>query len=787
MKQLIAILLCLVAAMASGQTVTIPAQKVPVSGLEAYQTKAEAKKQVDSLAAALRSEFSGSNPGTPAQSDCEHGIELKSVYSVTATGLEYNFYSVGVTRLTETIYGSTGREVFRHTTDPVTRDRIQISYSLRAGNYSLIIQNADCKAVSQPVAFTIPEDAPAEPNPERPGDPSGPATGFYNPGVYNKEEHGILYEWIPSEMVDVQVENGRVRLIAPETKHSWNGTNVCKRFVLGDIFDNKLSDADERALFGDGLALPSGNYGFKILYLNAGNWDAANANMWKMVGYGSPGGEGYSNSAQAETIQLSITDGSRIQGLDANLWRTSWIPQYQVLPYSLRLPENKAFGVTRYLTSVPKDSLLSKLTHLQYIYSWLDNVDKGRTWRNLQALTHEGFQGPDWHIRNAILSKGYILMSEYAENYGNKYGCPPCYDKAEEVYKGIYDRFQREQGVTSPEQTWLGSDYFSALYGGSLSIPFDNRSTTLSTGLSSIRYARSYIYDGTWSESAYFTRGWYTYRNFLSAGYLGNLLAMAGKPAFYSRLYEHEKANLAIPDRKKITYATNAQEGLHMDKVTISGTWYRMPLEGGELLRADGIIHPFQTMLSDSFYALLLGNAYIIWESNVTLNTDPYTFQPSWFGGYDEGKTKWKPTGGSTGVYKPGSYGPPEKKADGQFPEKPMTGDQGAWMGAKLYESIAGRVDQLWYPDYTLNGKTVVAKRGSKGQSLSYQAVQNEGQDNIVKVYEAKLPVVMKGRGQKGDVIIYQNPNAGLTEEQGVEVEGKFFKVVGNRLNVIRL
>lgn len=116
-----------------------------------------------------------------------------------------------------------------------------------------------------------------------------------------------------------------------------------------------------------------------------------------------------------------------------------------------------------------------------------------------------------------------------------------------------------------------------------------------------------------------------------------------------------------------------------------------------------------------------------------------------------------------------------------------MTGDQGAWMGAKLYESIAGRVDQLWYPDYTLNGKTVVAKRGSKGQSLSYQAVQNEGQDNIVKVYEAKLPVVMKGRGQKGDVIIYQNPNAGLTEEQGVEVEGKFFKVVGNRLNVIRL
>lgn len=788
------------------QSVTIPAQKLPVSGLEAYQTKAEAKKQADSLAAALRSEFAGSTPGQPSQPDCEHGIDLVSVYNVTGLGLEYNFYSVGVSRLTEVIYGSTGREVLRHTTDPVTKDRIQIPYNLRPGNYTLVVQNADCKAVSQPKAFTIPEDAPTKPDPGWPGDPSVPSTGFYNPGVYKKEVGSILYEWIPTENVEVVVNNGLVKIKIPESKKSWDGSNNCRPFIIGDNFDNKLSEADEKALLGNGLALPPGQHEFKVLYFNAKKWSEVSGNKCKFFSYGHSCSGADANSARAELLIVSVFDGNSINGIDGNQYRASWIPQYQLLPGSLKLPENKAFGVTRYITSVPKDTLMSKISHIQYIYGWVDNVDKSRAWKNQQAIgddgswktlsrifdengnrVNDGIAEPQWHIDRAVINKGYILMSEYTENYGNKRGCPQCYEKGEEVYKGIYARYQRELGVTSPEQTWIGSDYFAPLWDGSLSLSFNERSTILSDGLSSISLAKMRRYDGAWDWVGYFTRGRIDYRNYFSQGYLPHLWGMVDSPALYERLYNHEKANLAISNRKKITYGTLAQEGLREDRITISGVWYKTLFKEGELLRADGIVHSFNTMMSDAFFALLLGDAFVLWESSITMNVDPYTFQQSWFGGFDENKTKWKPNGGATNTYKPGTNGPPQIQADGQFPEKPLIGDQGAWVGAKLYSSITGRINELWWPDYWVNTTPVVANKGSKGNSLSYNKIQNEGQDQIVKLYERSLPIVMKGRGPEGEVIIYQNPNAGLTEEQGVEVEGRFFKVVGNRLNVIKL
>ena len=744
-------------------------------------TKADVIRTADSLARILRSEFIGT---APVQKVCQHGLTLVSISKQTTEGAEYNFYSVGVENLIEVIYSSSGAEIYRHRTDNVTRDRIWLPYNLSPGSYKLKIFNADCTAESKAVDFTISSTgAPIGPVPDVEPKP----TGFVNPGVYSEKVGDLLYEWIPTEQVDVVITDGKVRLIAPETKKSRDGSSTCKRYVLGDLFDNKLSAADEKALFGQGIALPPGQYGFKILYLNADSWEKARANMWEMIGYSDTHKGGYRNSAGVETLQLSITDRKRLQGLDADLWRASWIPQYQLLPYSLKLPAGKVFGITRYLTNVPKDSLLAKVTHVQYTYSWLDQVDKSKAWRNQQIYGGGGIQEPKWHIDHAILNKGYILMSEYAENYGNRFGCPVCIQKSEEIYRGIYQRFVTEQGVTSPSQTWLVSDYFSHLYGGSVALNFDAGSVNLSKGLSTVHFARSSLHDGTWRESAYFTAGWHGYRNYLSQGYLDNLLGQAGKPALYSRLYNHEKANLAIPDRKKLTYTTNAQEGLHMDLATISGTWYRTKFDDGELLRADGIIHPLHTMLSDAFYALLLSDAYVIWNSNVTLNTDPATFDASWFGGYDAWKTRWKPNGGNAATYEPGKNGPVRKQADGQFPEMPMLGDQGAWLGAKIYESIADRVAELTWADYSFNGKEIIAKRGKLGNLISANGIQNQEGDNIVKLYENQLPVAIGGKGPGGEVFIFQNPHAGLTETQTVGYKGKIFQITGNRLNVFRL
>src|SRR5690606_37256586 len=134
---------------------------------------------------------------------------------------------------------------------------------------------------------------------------------FQNPAVFRLEAGGTLYEWIPSENVSVEVIDGRIKLIAPETKRSWNGKNECRRIVLGDLYDNPIPENEVRALFTTGLALPSGNYAFRIVYANAAGYDELKANLWNLMGMGS--GNADDNSAMMETLYLSLTASERYQ------------------------------------------------------------------------------------------------------------------------------------------------------------------------------------------------------------------------------------------------------------------------------------------------------------------------------------------------------------------------------------------------------------------------------------------------------------------------------------------
>jgi len=757
---------------------------------------ADVDRKLDSLATKLRSEFVTaipSEPTIPAQPevpDCDYPIQLVEVYDVSPTGLTYNFYSVGVVDMVETITRN-GTEVFRHVTRGLTRDRIRIEFNLPPGRYALQLENADCRAISNEVVFTIAQSgnngknessAPVlEPRPQPPS--------FDNPGVYRKEERGRVYEWIPSENVDVEIVDGRVRIIAPETKLSREGGNVCKRFLISDLYDNRLPEREEKALFGEGLALDPDNYEFKIVYLNADTWEQAIKNLWDLIGYNSEHRGGFYNSAEVETLKLSISDGNPIKGIASDQWRTSWFPQYQLLPGRLELPKGKAFGVTRYLENIPKDSIMSKVTHMQHTYAWVWDYPLSKAWKNLQIFDGQSIpQEPEWHINNAVINPGYILMSEYAENYGNIYGrCPECYHKAEQIYQGIYKRYQKELGITSPAQTWLVSDYFGPLYGSTIYVGADTPLSTMYQGLSDVNIARSRLHDGKWYPSAYFTDGHYNYRNVFAQGYLGNLLANLGKPVFLTRIYNLEKAGLAAPDRKKLTYLTDFQEGLRLDLLCDVGTWYRTKFEEGELLRVDGITHSFHTMLSETFYGLLFGDGVLLWESAVPMNTDPYTFDASWYGGHEDWKTRWKPNGGVANTYKPGINGPQRVKTNGQFPEKPLTSDQGAWIGAKLYERL-GNVREVLWADYERDGKRVIARRGSDGTArANVCGVQNPGQNNVVQLIEKELPICLVVTSDRGRFMIFQDPFAGLTKRQLVTVEGQNFLVSGNRLHVFNL
>ncbi len=619
---------------------------------------------------------------------------------------------------------------------------------------------------------------------------------FQNPGVYSRQENGFLYEWIPSEHVSVEIRDGKVRIIAPETKSSWNGKSVCRRFLFGDIYDNRLPEHEEKALFSEGMALPPGNYGFRIVYAAANDYDHLIANLWNLMGMGS--GTADDNSAMMETLYLSVTAGGSVGpgiGVPADLLRASWLPHYQLLPYDLELPAEKGFGITRYITGIPKEELFRKATHIQYVYGWLDNMAPGRKWKNLRAYDNKGsFAQPGWVIANTAVDKDFITVAELAENYGNIEGdCPRCYEKAEEVFRGLYGRYQKELGVKSPEETRLYDDYFGALYGYGMEMSFNAPAIHLKRALSSVDFARNRYINGGWDLSAYFGKGAYQYRNYRLGGYLGNMFNTLTEGGLYNNLFNLEKVNLAVPDRRLLKNGWQTAEAVGVDRVTAAGTFQRLKLNGGDILVLGPNSWPLHTMLAESFFHLLLGNDYILWNSNIPMSTDPAHFEQSWYGGQDDWKTKWQPNGKAAVTYNPNDRAHP-KKGKGRegsiFPEMPLQGETGAFVGAWLYSRISTASDRVSrsvrYCNFSVNGKVYAPSKGDKGDgSLSSRIGQNPGQDWIVSAHEQKTPVCICTEGAGGKVVIYQNPHAGLTGRQALKTEnGLETEITGNRMYV---
>lgn len=169
-------------------------------------------------------------------------------------------------------------------------------------------------------------------------------------------------------------------------------------------------------------------------------------------------------------------------------------------------------------------------------------------------------------------------------------------------------------------------------------------------------------------------------------------------------------------------------------------------------MRSSAYDWPLHTMLNESFWTLLLGNAYILWNSAIVMNPNPENFEVSWFGGYDAWKTKWQPTDGVAVTYNPSDpTHPPFLREglaphEGIFPEITLQGETGAWIGAWLYSQISGVSDRVsefleYCPfSYVINAGTTQAgyyngntpKNGAQGNArLNTATYQNLGQDNI--------------------------------------------------------
>lgn len=629
---------------------------------------------------------------------------------------------------------------------------------------------------------------------------------FVNPGVYSKVVGKYLYEWIPTRDVNFEIlTGGKVKIVAPETKRSFDGKNECRRFIY-DHAHVRLSTKDADALLGGGLALPPGNYGFNILWLKAKSYDEVLAEGWNLTN--NP--ETYrSNSTKTDYFYLSIVSATPIAPPSAktqveevvipyDLQRVSWLPHYQMLPYDLKLPADRGFGPTRILRDVPLEQVYRKVTQIQYVYGFLDPVPNAQKWRVLRAYKDEDNEKL---IDQAPVDKDFGYLSQMDEDFGAM-GVQDHLPRAQEILKGIYGRLEKEKGVTSPNQTRMYDDYFTDLGGYSTSenFRFDFNTDRLIAGLGSQEAARKRA--GGKDECNYFRQGAYAYRNWMQGGYLDSFEHIPEGVRTYNEIYNFEKRFMAAPDRKVGKMSWVNAEGVNSEMFR-SGSDWRLHFPGGDILRSSVVAWPFHMMLGESFWTLLLGHDFYLWHSNIPLVTGIEHFEDS--GAAGAGMTRWQPTGGAIVEYDPKNPEHPQrtKSPKGQFPEHPFLGASGAFTGAWLVAQLTTTSDRLsktieYAPfTYRVNGGTAQPgyaggekpEKGSLGNAkLSRFGVANYGQANIVKSYAAKKPICLYTEGADGSALIYQNTYAGLTTVNEVTVQTRLgvrtFQVAGNTLHV---
>ena len=638
--------------------------------------------------------------------------------------------------------------------------------------------------------------------------------GFQNPGVYSRVVNKRLYEWIPTQDVNFEIlADGKVRIIAPDTKRSFNGVNDCRRFIY-DHVHKRLAPAEEKALFGPGLMLPPGNYGFALQWIKANSYDEVYREPWNLTCNPETFPD---NSAQLDYVNISIvptepaaqnTKGVRQVMLPYDLQRVSWLPHYQVLPYDLTLPPDKGFGITRLLWDLPLEQVYRKVTHIQYTYGELDRVPNGRKWLTKRAYDHSAkLASNEWLIQNHPLDKDFLTAAEMDENFGS-HGMKDHAQRAQQVFEGIYRRFEKELGVTSPNQTRLYDDYFSALegYDNSVSFLWGFDAERMIEGLSSMEMARKRLFERKWQdECRYFSAGAYKYRNWMQGGYLDSYARTPEGIRIFNQIYDYERKFMAAPDRRVLTFGWTNAEGVNSNMYR-AGTKSRLHFGNGDIIRQVEVAWPFHMMLNESFWALLLGNDYVLWHSNVRLVSDPHAFGDSWAAG--AGKTQWQPAGGTMVAYdvKDPSHPRNVRASKGQFPNNPHMGESGGFAGAWLISQITSISDRTsktveYCPfSYRINGGdsqpgyagSDKPEAGSLGDAkLSRYGVANYGQANIVRTYVAKKPICIYTEGKDGAAVIYHNVHCGLTDVNDVTIATRSgprtFQVTGNSLHLFNL
>ena len=561
--------------------------------------------------------------------------------------------------------------------------------------------------------------------------------------------------------------------------------------------------------------------------------------------------------------------------------RVSYLINYQVLPSAtLNLPDDMAFGVTRIMKDVEPeiedalDTLYTKLTHINYMWGFMDGVSSDRRWRayrtqeqdltqpintslsNGQTWSHtfDFSLGPnkvvgqvylvDWnnnglgfstdndggnvrvHVQNNTgstqninasvkvkivtrpgkmiddmnMSPKHILITQAIEDGSTT-------AQSQEILQLGYNKLVAQNGVTSPEQTNVGDDYFSPIYGFSVGAAFRFMTEAKRRPqLSSVTEARKMYSPLTEDRPVgeYYSSH-RAYRNgFSNEGYMDSYQRSGQGLYLFKQIFEREKFHIAEPNRKLVQMSWAETEGVE-SKITAAGTGYRLKFPQGDIIRYQKIGFPAEMMKCQTFFHLLQSKVITLWHSPILMLKELET----WTDYSIANGTRFDPAGGGPTVEwdpnnpaHPQSVRPPG--TDGQFPECPQIGENGAWLGAKLIEMITTLSNRtsnsIAYSKYNfrVNGGAVqpgyapgrdTPTYGLLGNAeLNRFGVSNPGSDSIVDIEKNKKIIALTMKGGDGNAVaikpMFQSPTDVI--EVVVDIAGVNHTIThkGNKLEV---
>jgi hypothetical protein len=632
-------------------------------------------------------------------------------------------------------------------------------------------------------------------------------------GTYQQTVNNRLYTWIPSRDATIMPQpNGSVVLRAPVTKRSFEGGNNCERFVFDENY-RRLGSGFLNDLAGFGVHLPDGHYHFLIHYFSAPSYDVVDSDTWRLAG--NPSTYRY-YSAQPEAVSFSIeTLGANKAhnrvSVPVAQERVSWVISNQFLPENLEMPAGKDFGITKLHWDVVANDkyanlneVLKKVSQIQVAGRVeLDSISPDRLWDCIMGTG----QTPHQIAYDKRLTPRHTILGQMKEQGLSNW-------ELEEAFRLIYRRLQNEHGITNPNQARVFEDYFASVDGYGNGAMFINDTTDYELKkrqLSSKEEAKKlyslHFGSSDYPLSEYFKQNAYAYRNRSASGYLDSYHRNPNGIMLYKHIFEYEKCYIAANDRNVVCMSWSQSEGVN-SQTTRAGVRYRLKLTKGDLLRNQPVGLPYELLMNQCFFSLLLGNTFVLWNDSINLVKNINNWDPASIDGYveyhangDTHPTSWNIDNSSHP--KPVQSPIVVNGRGTQFPSAPQIGEQGAWVGAYLYSQISKASDRvsrsIRYASFSYrvndggnqsgyrNGNDPM--NGSLGNAeLSRPGYANEGQHNIVDQWQFQKPIVVLTQGDNGFAVVVKNVFCEPTDRvvYSVQVNGSNKEIthVGRSLGV---